>query len=709
MKFTIREKLINRLLGKIPLRVILILPFVLTIFATVVTVGYLSLKNGQEAVKEVTTKLLDEITSKVEHTLPSYLSIPDKVNRINALAIEMGSLDLSNIASLENYFWRQVTIFDTIGFIGLGLENKDDIGAERLRNDLLTIRSSSKASNYIFTTVEVNEKGEKGKVLDRIPYDPRKRPWYKSAVKAGKGVWSEIYPNTAGVTSYLGMSQPFYDKNKKLQGVLISNLNLILIGDFLESLKIGKTGQVFIIERNGLLVATSTGEKPFVKVKKDYGAVRIKASQTKNTLTKLTAKYLEENADKINLADSSHLEIKINNQLQFVVVKPYKDKYGLDWLITVVIPAHDFMDKINENTSYTIILCVVAIILAILIGIYLTNKITTPLLKISNEMNKIASFEIGKNETLASVFSEIEIIQNSLKTMKQGLRSFEKYVPSELVRRLIKTKREAVLGVESENVAVFFSDVVDFTTIAEAMPMTDLVEVMGEYLGAMTEIILESDGTLDKYIGDAIMAFWNAPQNIDNYDLIACKTALRCIEKLSDLQHQWEGRGLPPLKCRIGLHTGNVLVGNLGSIKRINYTVIGDTVNLASRLEGLNKQYGTYIMISEDLYLKVKDELLCRPLDLVSVKGRTNATTIYELICEKNQATDKQLKLVELYTEALSFYKIKKFAQAKEIFINLLDIFPADFASQKLLARCEGFLITPPNENWNGIYVLTEK
>src|SRR4029079_2046966 len=208
MLIEIKDKLINKLLGRIPLRLALILPFVITIFATVGTVGYFSLKNAQESVKYVADLFLDEISSKVERTLPSYLSIPNKVNRINALAIEMGSLELDNIAFMENYFWRQVLIFETIGFIGLGLENKDDIGAERLRNDLITIRSSSKASNYIFTTVQVNEKGEKGKVLDRIPYDPRKRPWYKAAVKAGKAVWSEIYPNTAGVTSYLGMSQP---------------------------------------------------------------------------------------------------------------------------------------------------------------------------------------------------------------------------------------------------------------------------------------------------------------------------------------------------------------------------------------------------------------------------------------------------------------------------------------------------------------------
>ncbi len=709
MIFEIKDRLVTKFLGKIPLRIILIIPFVLTIFVTVVTVGYLSLKNGQESVEDVTIQFLNEVTARVERTLPSYLYIPNKINEVNALSIETGQLKLDNIANLEKHFWKQVNIFDTIAFIGVGLENKDNIGAERFNKDLITIRSSSKASNYIFSTFETNKKGEKVKFLHSIPFNPRKRPWYIAAVKARKPVWSEIYPNTAGITSYLGASMPFYHKNGKLHGVLITTVSLEQIGNFLKSLKIGQTGQVFITERNGLLVATSTGEKPFVKVKKDYGAVRIKASQTKDPLTRFTAKYIEEHAKEIGSSNAVYLETKINKEKQFVVVRPFRDKLGLDWLITVVVPEEDFMGKINENTKNTIMLSIIAMLISILIGIYLTRKITGPLLALSKEMHEIANFELDKNENFSSVFSEIEVIQSSLLAMKKGLRSFEKYVSSEIVRRLIKTKKEAHLGVEHADVTVFFSDVADFTTITESINLESLVEIMSEYLGEMTNIILTHEGTLDKYIGDAIMAFWNAPQEVGNHPKVACKTALECLEKLSLLRKDWQKRGLPPLTCRIGLHTGNVLVGNLGSKKRMDYTVIGDTVNLASRLEGLNKYYGTEIVISEELYRLIKDDFVCRPLDLVAVKGRSSHTLIYELMATIEKATDEQKYIARTYTEALWLYKSRNFSKAMSCLEEFSSNYPDDIAAKNLYSRCQTYNNTPPDKNWTGIITLREK
>lgn len=625
------------------------------------------------------------------------------------MAVESGQLKLDDIPNLEQHFWKQVKIFDTIAFIGVGLENKDNIGAERFSDKLMTIRSSSKASKYIFQTFETNDKGEKVKFLHSVPFEPRKRPWYLAAVKEGKGVWSKIYPNTAGITSYLGASMPFYDKNKKLQGVFITTVNLFQIGDFLKSLKIGKTGQAFIIERNGWLVATSTGEQPFKKENKAYGAVRIKATQTKDPLTSTTAKYIEAHAKEIDLNKTAYFNFEIEGKNQFVVVRPFKDKLGLDWLISVVVPEEDFMDKINKNTTNTILLCLLAMFSAILIGIYLTRKITKPLLDISKEMHEIANFELYKNDNPESFFSEIEHIQSSLVAMKKGLRSFEKYVSSEIVRRLIKNKKEAILGVEKAEVTVFFSDVADFTSISESMNLESLVEIMSEYLGEMTNIILSSEGTLDKYIGDAIMCFWNAPQAVENHHKVACRTALECLEKLSELHVIWEKNGLPPLKCRIGLHAGNVLVGNLGSKKRMDYTVIGDTVNLASRLEGLNKYYGTQIIISDALYNEVKDEFICRPLDIVSVKGRVSQTIIYELIGSREKASHEQKQLAIMYTEALWLYKTRNFTKAINWLEDFLELYPTDVPANKLYERCKHYEKSPPDKTWNGIHMLSEK
>ncbi|WP_293067346.1 MULTISPECIES: hypothetical protein [unclassified Moorena] len=234
---------VSKVSGKVPLRLILVIPFVLQIFAAVGLVGYLSYRNSKRAVNDVATQLLEEVNARVEQNLESYLTIPHVVNQINATAINLGQLNLQDIPQLERYFWRQLQIFNTLTFTGLGLENKDNLGAERLDDGTLILRVSTKATNHIFHSYSTNEFGERcsavlgvspmsdcikkrQEILDSIKFDPRTRPWYRTAVKAGRSTWSEIYPNTAGITAYLGASMPFYDKQDQLQGVLLTNINL---------------------------------------------------------------------------------------------------------------------------------------------------------------------------------------------------------------------------------------------------------------------------------------------------------------------------------------------------------------------------------------------------------------------------------------------------------------------------------------------------
>ncbi|MEG3898305.1 MULTISPECIES: ATP-binding protein [unclassified Microcoleus] len=404
------------------LRTVLIVPFVLQIFAAVGLVGYLSFKNGQKAVNEIADRLMAEVGSRVEQNLGTYLTVPHQVNQINAAAIELGTLNLQDLLVLQRHFWRQLQIFDTLTFTGLGLEQRDNLGAERLDNGSLTLRVSTAASNYDFRTYTTNKSGEIGALLNnKTNFDPRTRPWYKAAVAAGKPTWSEIYPNTAGITAYLGASMPFYDRQGKLQGVLLTNINLSTIGKFLQSLKIGKTGQVFIIERSGLLVATSTGERPFHAVKKDYGAERVKAIDSKNTFTKTTAQYLAANfKDFQSLKTSQSLEFDVEGKKQFLQVLPWQDDKGLDWLIVVVVPEADFMAQINANNRATILLCAAASIAAIIVGVVTARWVTKPILFLNDAAKNIAKGEWGKSVTV-NRDDEVGELANSFNSMAAQL------------------------------------------------------------------------------------------------------------------------------------------------------------------------------------------------------------------------------------------------------------------------------------------------
>jgi signal transduction histidine kinase/CheY-like chemotaxis protein len=429
-----------------PLRTVLIVPFVLQTLGAVGVVGYLSFKNGQMAVNDVATQLRGEITNRIDVNLKSYLAIPHQVNQSNAAALNLGQLNLQDLSGLERHFWQQIQIFDSLTFAGIGLENQENLGAERADDGSLTVRVSTIESNFDFRTYATNEKGDRTKQLSNKPnFDPRTRPWYKAAVAAGKPTWSQIYPHTKGITSYLGAAMPYQDEAGQLKGVLLTNINLSQIGKFLQGLKIGKTGQSFIIERDGMLVATSTGEKPIRTVaNKDFGAERIKAIDSENALTQATAKFLAQKAI-AQTKTPQQLEFKIQDKRHFLQVLPFSDDKGLDWSIVVVIPESDFMAQIEANTRNTILLCMAAFIAATVLGILTARWITTPILRLNHAAKSIAKGEWEKTVEIdrGDEVGELAKSFNSMATQLQESFSTLEHRVSERTEQLAVAKEKA--------------------------------------------------------------------------------------------------------------------------------------------------------------------------------------------------------------------------------------------------------------------------
>lgn len=275
--------------------------------------------------------------------------------------------------------------------------------------------------------------------------------------------------------------------------------------------------------------------------------------------------------------------------------------------------------------------------------------------------------------------------------------AFGHYVHPDVVRQIVKDPRLLELGGQKKELTVFFSDLADFTSISESMDPADLVTLLNKYLEAMTEVILDQRGTLDKYVGDAIMAFWGAPTETDSPAIRACRSALRCQKKLDEMKF--------PTHARIGLNTGPAVVGNVGSSQRFDYTAIGDNVNLASRLEGANKVYGTRILASETTYLAAREAFLFREIDRIRVKGKHKPVSIYELIAEQSQATDEQKNQADVFAKALDLYRTKKFAEAEKLFTSLRD----DAAADVYIKRCQEYQKVPPAADWDGVTTMTHK
>lgn len=281
-------------------------------------------------------------------------------------------------------------------------------------------------------------------------------------------------------------------------------------------------------------------------------------------------------------------------------------------------------------------------------------------------------------------------------------KAFSNYVSADLVAQIMKNPDSLKLGGEKREISVLFSDIRGFTSLSEKLSPEDLVHLLNEYLNPMTMIVLEEKGTLDKYIGDAVMAIYNAPLDVADHASHACRSALKMIAKLDELNRSFIECGLQTIDIGIGVNTGDAVVGNMGAAIRFDYTAIGDNVNLASRLEGLNKMYGTHIIVSESTRLQVLSELPFREIDLVAVKGKRQPVPIYELMV----AEDNDLR--GRFSEALVLYRNRKFSEALSIFEEL-HVIKQDQVSTLYAERCRGFVAVPPPENWDGVFVAKSK
>ncbi len=287
---------------------------------------------------------------------------------------------------------------------------------------------------------------------------------------------------------------------------------------------------------------------------------------------------------------------------------------------------------------------------------------------------------------------------------------FQKYVDASVVEQLLANPSLIKLGGEEREITTLFADIEGFTRMAEKMGPQNTVGMLNSYLTEMTNIIFEERGTLDKYIGDAIMAFWNAPLDEKEHAYLACAAALRMQKQLLALHTKWIHFGRPVVNQRIGLNTGMAVVGNMGAEARVNYTAVGDAVNLASRLEGVNKEYGTRLLMSGYTYNKVREKILAREMDLVVVLGKTEPVRIYELIALSDEVqTDATKKFLEAYHNGLEAYKKRAWKGAIEQFQQALSIRRDDIVSNLYIQRSMMFMDAPPPDDWNGVFVMTKK
>lgn len=508
--------------------------------------------------------------------------------------------------------------------------------------------------------------------INGISFDPRTRPWYKGAIKSHSFYWTDVYSFIMTGELGISVSRAIYQKNT-LIGVFGADVSLVSLGNYFSRQKIGRNGKVFLLNQNGQIIIPGTDQLaestiPSNAVLQAYG---------------LFKKSAEEN-----------FAFVYNHVKYLAYIKKMPADFKQDWFVVIVVPFFDFFSKLLQTQFEILLISLAVLLISILVIIYFSKRISKPIVSLSREIDRITDLDLTSKNRVKTHILEIYKMERSVDVLRTTLKSFSKYIPKEIVKQLLHIGKEIDLHLEKKSLSILFTDIKDFTHLVETHSLDKLLPLLFEYFDKLSRIILENNGTIDKYIGDSIMAFWGAPLELKNHAYFACISALHCQNFLKEFNGRQKQQGNPEFYTRFGIHSGEVLVGNIGSAERMNYTILGDAVNLASRLEGIAKIYDTPIIISEAVYHLIKDQFLVRPLDVVEVKGKKIRTKIYELIAllqpgQEISASPQQIELSREFTKAYEVFLTEDYFQAMSLFTELQLKFPNDFPVNFYIKRIQ--------------------
>jgi adenylate cyclase len=453
--------------------------------------------------------------------------------------------------------------------------------------------------------------------------------------------------------------------------------------------------QIFICDNQGRLI-TGFGEQDHIAVSGDD--LRIVTEEAHP----MVMRALQEPA--LKTIDADHplaaTSFRLDNKI-YLCTFSYLPKTQ-DWIVGIVVPREAYLGPLQHIRQQVIWASLGLIIIIILAGGLIVRSVVSSHAMILRETSKMNHFEFSRSRN-SSFLRDVGEVLAGLEKAKTAMRAMSKYVPVNLVRQLYYRSEEPAPGGKSCELSVLFTDIKDFTVISETMTPDELAKVLGRYLQVMAETLQAERGTIDKYIGDAVMTFWNAPEPVPGHEILACRAAVRCRDALQELYDSSTWGTTPRFETRFGLHRCIASVGHFGSPDRLNYTAIGDGINLTSRLEGLNKFYGTTIIASESIQAAAKDVFEFRLLDRVAVKGRTEGLAIYELLSERAQGKSRP-GFMDSYEQAFALYQRGDFAAA----LTMFETQENDPPSRILAGRCREYLQHPP-ASWNGVHMFDAK
>ena len=662
---------------------------------------------AHQNVEAVAGRLSEEIANSIRYEIATVIANATAAREALRTIFFQGVIETGDEAKREFVFLSLLRSQPSLSWIGFGWPDGRFFGAQKIGEigiNMVELYPGPDGWSRRTDRYEAEPEDIIFKEREILPgdYGTLRQPWYRRAVEADQPVWSEIVEMPASLRPAIANATPLY-VHREFVGVIAVVIELNRLSLYLASQQVGDSGAVFIVDGKGGLVAT---QKP-------SGAERErmeKLAATSEPLLRLGGQAIAAaRLDLGKLAATVGLPSPRDGEGQGYFVNATPLGFD-DWTIVTVIPEADFLADIERKTRLLLYGIVGFTLAMALLAIVLANALlAAPLRRIAGQLAHVESFRLDRIRRLPSAVRELDQLSAALVQMGRGLASFQKFLPTELVRTLVSQGIEAKPGGHHQPLTVMFTDLAGFTGLSERLG-EGIVPILADYLGRMSREVAAAGGTVDKFIGDAVMAFWGAPLPDEAHALNACRAALACQRMLAELNAEYRAAGRQELGMRIGLNSGRILVGNIGSEERLNYTAIGDAVNVASRLEAVNKLYGTAILIGEATRLAAGPAIVTREVDRVAVYGRMEGIAIHELLGLADEMPDGAPAWARRYERALADYRARAWPAASEGFGEAVRLKGAgDAACRLFVARADAFARDPPPADWAGVSLLDSK
>jgi adenylate cyclase len=604
-------------------------------------------------------------------------------------------LDAREADKREFVFLSQLQSHATISWVAFGWPDGSFFAAHKLGDDHLEMMEISLTDHPGQRRID-----EYAVIPGDIEFEQRQfvptdfrvvdQAWFKTGMGAEGPQWFKVLDHPIGQRPSIAFAGPI-DVYQERQGVLAIIIEYTRFAHFLAQLEVGRTGTAFIFDGSGELIAAP-----------DKQADELHPARSQEALLPLARMVLAQPGDG-DRKEAWRRRLISQGEAYEVALTPLPFP---GWSLATVIPEAEFLGPVETTLRRLIIgLAAGALLAALLSAMLVRSVIAAPLARVVGEIRHVESFELDRVRHHPSRLAEISSLSGAIAEMAAGLSAFRKFIPADLVRSLLSQGVEAKPGGSIQELTVMFIDVAGFTGLSERMG-DRVVPLLSRYLDAVSEVIDANGGTIDKFIGDAVMAFWGAPTAQQDHAVRCCRAALAC-RKAIEAAGVNDDQG-HPLQIRIGINSGRMLVGNIGSELRLNYTVIGDAVNVASRLEGASKQYGTHILIGTETARLIRDAFIIREIDSIVVYGRTEGLAVYELV-GLAEVGGENTAWIASYEAGLSRYRRRDFSGAIIHFEAVLGERPHDLPASLLLERCKHLQRSGVDEDWLPVAALKAK